>query len=56
MSVRLGPARAWRIVLALVGNANVASHNSIQPATLKRIVSDLERVQSAREWLNETQG
>ena len=46
---------AGRIVLALVGNANVASHNSIQPATLKRIVSDLERVQSAREWLNETQ-
>lgn len=46
---------AGRIALALVGNTNVAGHDSIQPATLQRIVSDLERVQSAREWLKETQ-
>jgi hypothetical protein len=46
---------AGRIVLALVGNASVAVQDSIQPATLQRLVSDLERVQSAREWLKETQ-
>lgn len=46
---------AGRIALALVGNTNVAGHDSIQPATLQRLVSDLERVQSAREWLKETQ-
>ena len=46
---------AGRIVLALVGNTNVTSHDSIQPSTLQRLVSDLERVQSAREWLKETQ-
>lgn len=46
---------AGRIVLALVGNTNVAGHDSIQPATLRRLVADLERVQSAREWLKETQ-
>jgi hypothetical protein len=46
---------AGRIVLALVGNTNVAGHDSIQPATLQRLVSDLERVHSAREWLKETQ-
>lgn len=46
---------AGRIVLALVGNTNVAGQDSIQPATLQRIVADLERVQSAREWLKETQ-
>jgi len=46
---------AGRIVLALVGNRDVVGHASIQPATLQRLVSDLERVQSAREWLKETQ-
>lgn len=46
---------AGRIVLALVGNTNVTGHDSIQSATLQRLVSDLERVQSAREWLKETQ-
>lgn len=44
-----------RIVLGLVGNTNVAGQDSIRPATLQRIVSDLERIQSAREWLKETQ-
>jgi hypothetical protein len=43
-----------RIVLALVGSPSAAGHDSIQPATLHRLVSDLERVQSAREWLKET--
>jgi hypothetical protein len=46
---------AGRIVLALVGNISVSGHDSIQPATLQRLVTDLERVQSAREWLKETQ-
>lgn len=46
---------AGRIVRALVGNTNVTGQDSIHPATLRRIVSDLERVQSAREWLKETQ-
>jgi hypothetical protein len=46
---------AGRIVLALVGNTNVAGHDSIQQVTLQRLVSDLERVQSAGEWLKETQ-
>jgi len=46
---------AGRIALALVGNTSVSGHDSIQPATLHRLVTDLERVQSAREWLKETQ-
>jgi hypothetical protein len=46
---------AGRIVLALVGKTSVSGQGSIQPATLQRLVSDLERVQSAREWLKETQ-
>ena len=45
---------AGRIVLALVGSTSAAGNDSIQPATLQRLVSDLERVQSAREWLKET--
>jgi hypothetical protein len=43
-----------RIALALIGSTKVAHHESIQHATLQRLVSDLERVQSAREWLKET--
>jgi hypothetical protein len=48
-------ALAGRIVLAMVGGANSTGQDSIQPATLQRLVLDLERVQSAREWLKETQ-
>jgi hypothetical protein len=46
---------AGRIVLALL-NTDHASHLSpIYPSTLKRVLTDLERVHGAREWLKETQ-
>ena len=44
-----------RIALALVGNTNFAGQGSLQPTALQRIVDDLERAQSTREWLKETQ-
>jgi len=43
-----------RIVLALLGDAPGIGLEPIYPQTLQRIVSDLERVRNAREWLRET--
>ena len=45
---------AGRIVLALLSDREVEGQSPIYPQTLQRLVSDLERVQSAREWLKET--
>lgn len=45
---------AGRIVLALLSDKEVEGQAPIFPPTLERLVSDLERVQSAREWLQET--
>jgi hypothetical protein len=45
---------AGRIVLALLTDRKLDDQSPIYPATLQRLVSDLERVQSAREWLKET--
>ena len=45
---------AGRIVLALLSDREVEGQSPIFPQTLERLVSDLERVQSAREWLQET--
>ena len=42
-----------RIVLALLGEQPVEGSEPIYPPTLERIVGDLERVRSAREWLGE---
>lgn len=44
-----------RIVLALLGAEPPERQEPIYPPTLRRIVSDLEEVRSAREWLKETQ-
>ena len=44
-----------RIVLALLNNAHSDEQSPIYPPTLKRILADLERVQSAKELLKETQ-
>jgi len=43
-----------RIVLALLTDRRVEGDSPIYPPTLQRIVSDLEAVQSSREWLKET--
>ena len=43
-----------RIVLALLGEQAIGGSEPIYPATLKRIVEDLERVRNAGEWLRET--
>jgi hypothetical protein len=43
-----------RIVLALLSDKNVEGQSPIHPPTLQRLVSDLEQVQSAREWFHET--
>jgi hypothetical protein len=43
-----------RIVLALLSDKRVEGDSPIYPPTLQRIVSDLEAVQSSREWLKET--
>jgi hypothetical protein len=43
-----------RIVLALLGEQAVGGSEPIYPATLTRIVDDLERVRNAGEWLRET--
>lgn len=45
---------AGRIVLALLMHETVDDREPIYEPTLNRIVADLERVQSAREWLRET--
>ena len=45
---------AGRIVLALLSDREVEGQSPIFPQTLERLVSDLEQVQSAREWLQET--
>lgn len=45
---------AGRIVLALLSDRTVEGQSPIYPQTLQRLVSDLEQVQSTREWLKET--
>ena len=45
---------AGRIVLALLTDREVEGQSPIYPPTLERLASDLEQVQSAREWLKET--
>jgi len=45
---------AGRIVLALLGDAATDAPSPIDLPTLNRLASDLQRVQSSREWLNET--
>ena len=45
---------AGRIVLALLSDRTLEGQSPIYPQTLERLVSDLERVQSTREWLKET--
>lgn len=45
---------AGRIVLALFTDRTLEDQSPIYPPTLQRLVADLERVQSAREWLKET--
>jgi len=45
---------AGRIVLALLGEAPAEGMEPIYKPTLQRIISDLEEIQSARDWLNET--
>ena len=42
------------IVAALLRGESVDADDLIHPPTLNRIVSDLERVRSSREWLKET--
>ena len=46
---------AGRIVLALLSDRKVEGQSPIYQPTLQRLVSDLGQVQSAREWLKETQ-
>ena len=43
-----------RIVLALLNDRKVEGQSPIYPQTLQRLACDLEQMQSAREWLNET--
>ena len=43
-----------RIVLALFGETPIEGKEPIYLQTLKRIISDLEEVRNAREWLKET--
>ncbi len=45
---------AGRIVLALLSDRTPEGQSPVYPQTLERLVSDLERVQSTREWLKET--
>ncbi len=45
---------AGRIVLALLSDRTLAGHSPIYPPTLERLVSEVEGVQSSREWLKET--
>ncbi len=44
-----------RIVLALLNKIQAEGEEPIYPPTLKRIVTDLEKVRNAREWLKEAQ-
>ena len=44
-----------QIVAALLGGQSDDASELIHPPTLNRIVEDLERVRSSREWLKETQ-
>ena len=43
-----------RIVLALLGEQSICGFEPIYPATLERIVEDLEKVRNAGEWLRES--
>ncbi len=43
-----------QIVAALLGGQSVDANELIHPPTLNRIIEDLERVRSSREWLKET--
>ena len=43
-----------QIVAALLRGDSVDAHDLIHPLTLNRIVADLQRVRSSREWLKET--
>ena len=43
-----------RIVLALLGEEPSEGKQPIYPPTLQRIVADLDKVRSSREWLKET--
>lgn len=43
-----------RIVLALLGQEQAGTQQPIYPPTLERIVTDLEQVRTAREWLKAT--
>jgi hypothetical protein len=45
---------AGRIVLALFSDRTLAGESPLYSPTLKRLVADLEEVQSSREWLKET--
>ncbi len=45
---------AGRIVLALFCDRTLVGESPLYPPTLKRLVLDLEEVQSSREWLKET--
>ncbi|HEY6347639.1 MAG TPA: hypothetical protein VIY49_39615 [Bryobacteraceae bacterium] len=47
-------ALAGRIVLALLADTAIDAPSPIHLPTLNRLASDLQRVQSSREWLNET--
>lgn len=44
-----------RIVLALLGKDPPVGQEPIYPPTLRRIITDLEQMRNAREWLRETQ-
>jgi len=43
-----------RIVLALLSDKTIEGQSPIYEPTLKRLVSDFEKVQNAREWLKDT--
>jgi hypothetical protein len=43
-----------RIVLALLSEKTIEGQSPIYETTLKRLVSDFEKVQNAREWLKDT--
>ena len=43
-----------RIALALLGEESSEGDQPIYPRTLERIIDDLDRVRTSREWLNET--
>jgi hypothetical protein len=45
---------AGRIVLALFGDRTLVGEGPLYPPALERLVTDLDEVQSSREWLKET--